>query len=94
MYVHTFHGALICRSSTTFPPGGPIPSLNTTLRFMNVGVSSKTSELDMGATKSSGLRHLRCITSHTSARVRVGVVPDGLMGRVWDWYRTTILIWG
>ncbi len=68
-----------------------MPSLNTTLRLMNVGVSSMTSEPDIGATKSSGLRHLSCITSHTWARERVGLPAEGLMGRVWDWVRVTIV---
>ncbi len=31
-----------------------LTSLNTTVLFMNVSVSSKTSELDMGPTKRSG----------------------------------------
>ncbi len=62
-----------------------MPSLNVTLRFMNVSVSSSTLESDMGATKSSGLRHLSIITSHTSARLRAGEEPEGLMGSVWDW---------
>lgn len=59
-----------------------MPSLKTISRFMKVGVSSMTVELAMGATKSSGLRHLSCITSHTWARVRVGWLFGGLMGRV------------
>lgn len=62
-----------------------MPSLNVTLRFMKVSVSSSTVELDMGATKSSGLWHLSSMTSHTSARERVGEEPEGLTGRVWDW---------
>ncbi len=68
-----------------------MPSLSTMRRFINVGVSSRTVELAMGATKSSGLRHLRCITSQNSARERVGVLEGGLMGMVWDWVRVTIL---
>lgn len=69
-WVITFHGFLSVMSSVAFPLGGPMPfprinwmdqsmeimltSLNTTTLFMNVSVSSKTSELDIGATKSSG----------------------------------------
>ncbi len=68
-----------------------MPSLSTMRRFIKVGVSSRTVELAMGATKSSGLRHLRCITSQTSARERAGALEGGLMGRVWDWVRVTIL---
>ena len=81
----TFQGARICSSSITFPPGGPIPGSKVTLLFMNVSVSSSTSEADIGATKSSGLRHLRIMTSHSSVRERVGELSAGLTGMVWDW---------
>lgn len=67
-------------SSTAFPAGGPIPSLNVTILFMVLSVSSRTSQAAMGATKSSGLRHLTSITSQTSARVRMWEALGGLMG--------------
>lgn len=57
-----------------------MPSLNVTVLFMKLSVSSRTSQADMGATKSSGLRHLICITSQNSARVRTGEALGGLMG--------------
>ena len=62
-----------------------MPSFNVTLLFMNVGVSSMIAEPDMGATKSSGLRHLRSMTSHISSMLRVGDAEGELMARVWDW---------
>lgn len=62
-----------------------MPSWNVTVLFMMLSVSSSTSQAVMGATKSSGLRHLICITSQTSARVRTGEALAGLMGQVWDW---------
>ena len=69
-----------------------MPSLNVTLLFMNVSVSSSTSEPFIGATKSSGLRHFTIMTSHISARVSTGETFGGLMGRVWDWYSITIVV--
>lgn len=62
-----------------------MPSLNVTVLFMKLSVSSRTSQADIGATKSSGLRHLTCMTSQHSARVRMGDALGGLMGQVWDW---------
>ena len=66
----------------TSPPGGPIPSLNVTLLFMNVELSSSTFEPDIGAMKSSGLRHLSIMTSQTSSMVRRGEAFGGLIGQV------------
>ena len=57
-----------------------MPSLNVTDLFMKLSVSSRTSQVDMGATKSWGLRHLTCITSQISERVRTGEALGGLMG--------------
>ena len=62
-----------------------MPSLKKTFRFMNVGVSSNTSQLDIGATKSSGERHLTNIADQSFSIERMGVEPGGLMGMVWDW---------
>lgn len=79
-YELTFHGARISRSSITFPPGGPMPSLNVTVLFMKLSDSSKTSQADMAAMKSSGLRHLIRITSQSSPCVSFGLASDGLTG--------------
>ena len=76
----TFQGAQISNSSITLPPGGPMPSLNVTALFIKLSVSSRTSQADMGAMKSSGLWHLTCMTSQNSARVRTGAALGGLMG--------------
>lgn len=57
-----------------------MPSLNVTALFMKLSFSSRTSQADMEAMKSSGLRHLICITSQTSETVRIGEAFGGLMG--------------
>ena len=62
-----------------------MPSANVAALFKKLSVSSRTSQADMAATKSWGLRALICITSQTWARVRTGETFGGLMGEVWDW---------
>ena len=57
-----------------------MPSLNVTALFMKLSVSSRTSQAFIGATKSSGLRALICMTSQSSAIVRSGEALDGLTG--------------
>ena len=62
-----------------------MPSLNVTALFMKLSVSSRTSQAEIGAMKSSGLRHLTCMTSQNSAGVRMGDALGGLTRQVWDW---------
>ena len=57
-----------------------MPSLKVTALFMELSVSSRTSQADMGATNSWGLRHLICITCQSSIRVSVGEALEGLTG--------------
>ena len=57
-----------------------MPSLKVTVLFMKLSVSSRTSQADIEAMKSSGLRHLTCMTFQHSARVRVGDALGGFIG--------------
>ncbi len=68
------------KSSVIFPPGGPMPSRKVTALFMKRSFSSMTSQADMGATKSSGLRHLICMASQSSVSVSREEALGGLTG--------------
>lgn len=65
------------------PVGGPLPSLKLTIRLSPVGVSDRTSQSDISATKSWGLWHFSTRPFQISGTVSVcWVEGEGLMGCV------------
>lgn len=90
----TFIGSKYTISSGVFPAGGPIPSLNVTSLFIPFAFSSSTSQSDISATKSCGLRHLMMRPFQISGTVRTRWdLGEGLMGWVLEAYMTTIAGW-